>query len=361
MPLNTQGYNDTQVMITLCAISYLGCGVQGTSSRDAKRVCRALKIGLNLIAPVKGDWEIVWGPAMFRFPATTYDDNMMFVVRHLHQKGTYAIVVRGTNPTSLSNWLLEDFAVERLVPWRYGKPHPQLDAGISLGTAIGLTALQNMRATASVPGSGLDLVEFLIGELLKNRSNHINLYITGHSLGGTLTPAMAMWLHDIRKPIHGEGSWDEDDRVRIHAYPVAGLTPGNAGFAKYFDKHFAPSATNCCERIWNYLDVAPHCWDETLMADLPTLYEPYGIEPLPWEKIAIDAATKAGKGMGYKHVVPNAKPMEGSSGTNVHQAYLGEAIYQHSAAYLKLAGLAEQVDLDAILNGEILTHADFAF
>ena len=133
-------------MLTLAAISY--CGYNLTLPEPVKSAHLRQKMTklLNTLSPVKGQWDILWGPATFSAASPGFDDAAMYIARKLPfelQPPTYAIVVRGTNPISLTDWIFGDLMVARQVEWAYGKDTG--GAKISLSTALGLQVLQHLR------------------------------------------------------------------------------------------------------------------------------------------------------------------------------------------------------------------------
>jgi hypothetical protein len=133
-------------MLTLAAISYCGYNLTLPEPLKSAHLRQAMTKLLNKLSPVKGQWNIVWGPATFSAASPGFDDAAMYVARKLPfdaQPSTYTIVVRGTNPISLMDWIFGDLMVARQVGWAYGKGIG--GANISLSTALGLRVLQYLR------------------------------------------------------------------------------------------------------------------------------------------------------------------------------------------------------------------------
>jgi hypothetical protein len=105
-------------------------------------VRQALRDGLETLAPVRGEWELVWGPVTSRVPLGVFDSNAMYVVRHRRERHRYVVAIRGTNPVASSDWLFGDLLVGTTVAW----PFATDGAAISTSTALGLAMLQEMRA-----------------------------------------------------------------------------------------------------------------------------------------------------------------------------------------------------------------------
>jgi hypothetical protein len=156
-------FTPEQVMLTLAGLTYRGFADPGAADGHDARVRAAVQAGLNDLAPVQGQWDLVWGPATSRGPRETFDSNVMYVVRHRHEPDRHVVAIRGTNPILLSDWRLGDFWVTATVPW----PYAPTGSGVvvSASTAFGLAALQAMVSRpAAATGSGLaSLVGRLVG------------------------------------------------------------------------------------------------------------------------------------------------------------------------------------------------------
>ena len=217
-----------------------------------------------------GDWDVVWGPVVYQNPSSDLDTNSMYVARDGNH---YVVAITGTNPLSLYDWFLEDFYVKKQVDWTYGEIPSDLQPKISQGTAIGLNILQSMES------SGQTLLEFL-SETVQNSADAIEITFTGHSLAGALSPTLALAVFEQRS------EWAGDKPVKISVFPYAGLTPGNEDFSAYYDSQLGASTT----RVWNDIDLVPHVWNEAMLSEIPSLYEPE-IEP----GLAIKLLTRLGK------------------------------------------------------------------
>jgi hypothetical protein len=131
-----------QVMMTLAGIAYRGFSDVLPGDPHGVVVRRAVQEGLDTLAPVRGEWELVWGPVTSRLPLGAFDSNAMYVVRNRQARHRYVVALRGTHPISSSDWLFGDFLVAKTVRW----PFATDESAISLSTALGLTQLQGMRA-----------------------------------------------------------------------------------------------------------------------------------------------------------------------------------------------------------------------
>lgn len=206
---------DDAVLMTLAGIAY------GEPAR--------IPAYLSAAAPT-ADWTVAWMPDVDAAPA-----NFMFLATD--GAGSYAIAIRGTYPNPFSEAYWDDGNQDSpfgdMVDWP-GAP----GAKISGGTQTGLT---NLLAMKDVKGRTLqDMIAGLSAQPL--------LTVTGHSLGGTLTPVLALTLSEAYPS------------TQIYATSFAGMTPGNGAFAALFGDGTALSGR--VRRVYNTLDTVGYGWDK---------------------------------------------------------------------------------------------------
>jgi Lipase (class 3) len=154
-------FTPEQVMLTLAGLTYRGFHQVLRDEGHDGRVRDAVDAGLQDLAPVTGEWDLVWGPATSRSPRELTDTNAMYVVRHRLERQRYVVAIRGTNPISLADWRFGDFWVNATVPWPYAPA--AAGAAVSASTALGLAALQAMRSRPSARSAGGALSSFMRG------------------------------------------------------------------------------------------------------------------------------------------------------------------------------------------------------
>jgi hypothetical protein len=293
----------------------------------------AAKAASDLIGSMLPRQEIVWGPAVHQPPSSSLarrgkpSDALVLVCRDL-DTGAHNVVLRGTNPISAMEWIAQDFQVRGRVPWRELGPGPApAEALISEGTASALSLRLGMKPEAGAKGAGTSLESELVS-ILERSEGPCVMRFTGHSLGGLLASAMALWLVDR---LEAEGRADLEAKLALEVYAYAGPTAGNAAFAAYLESRLSRALL---KRYASDLDAAPIAWDEAEMARLPDLYRP---------DIRMDAITSSfyklcmalAKGQGYAQpgerirVPSSVVPAKGG-------IYLLEAAYQHSVPYLEM-------------------------
>ncbi len=263
-----------------------------------------------------GKWDVVWGPAVYQANALDADfaTNSMFVAKN-QENNEYVVAMAGTNPVSVYDWFVEDFDVSNQVPFdaftkeplpsscdKVTIPASKNGTNISKGTCEGLLTLLTMPD----PTTNQHLKTFLEGEIGQNPSN-VKLIFTGHSLGGALSPALALAINELE-----DGKWSDI----ISVYPSAGPTSGNQGFSDYYDKTLGNQTT----RIWNKIDVVPHAWEENLIAEVSTLYPELDIKTISGKDTngpgilactLIGLAEKNAENGDYTQIRPDVKGLPG--------------------------------------------------
>jgi hypothetical protein len=364
-------FREEQVMLTLAFAAYARFFTLNTSHSD-QLIQKDIEKELSTRAPLNGNWQLVWGPATQHVPFTLFSDSLMYIARSTVNPWHYAVVVRGTNPISLTSWLLEDFAVRRQVAWPYADGTPPASSTsifgslmerlkgppsyprVSLGTAIGLQMLQELVPSDGVPGAQLNIYKFLQQEAARpENARGLTVSVTGHSLGGALTPALALWLAMTRDRSDqpGVAPWDPLKKAKINVYAFAGPSPGNQEFAASYDKDLG----ELTERLWNQFDVVPHGWEEQQLAQLFTLYEPTLRTGL-FMHVLLTVAQWLAQGGNYRQVRAAVQAIEGGEVVSLLRPYLIQAAYQHTGAYLELLDLFPHVDPRDYFDFDAQTH-----
>ncbi|KAF8438350.1 hypothetical protein L210DRAFT_236834 [Boletus edulis BED1] len=230
-------------------------------------------------------WELVWGPVIWKVKPK--DDsggpdlawyiayNGSFVCGDDDEpKPTYVIAIAGTQSRSVHTWINSNFDVTfpvdfkswvsslRSDPYHAQLPKADVKWGspyIARGTARTVWQLLTVAAPPGAKAEGQPLLDFLKS---KSKSNpDLRVITTGHSLGGTLCPTLAIVLVEV----------DVVLRDRILTYPIAGPSPGNDAFAKHFAETLQPIPANRDDlktrnyQVWNLnivnaYDPVPQAW-----------------------------------------------------------------------------------------------------
>jgi hypothetical protein len=198
-----RSFSDLQQMLSLSMIAYEGHSLwRGARDHDAE-VARLVRGAIAKREPVRDRFQLVWGPATYRPSFGLFDDAMMYVVRDEASPGRYAVVVRGTNSLSLTDWLFGDAWADRTVPW----PHSNAEEGarVSLSTSLGLSILQSLRAEPLGPLSfgfetavlraGVNALFEPVAEAVRGPLHHLRDRV--HALSQALLP----------EPVAEGGDW----------------------------------------------------------------------------------------------------------------------------------------------------------
>jgi Lipase (class 3) len=394
-----------QEMLTLAAIAYRGINLVLPEALKRAHLRRAMDACMATFTAVKDKWTIVWGPASFSVVSPGLDDALMYVAQSADLQNL-AIAIRGTNPISLTDWVFGDLMVTHQVSWAYGDTTDIKDAKISASSALGLGILQRLRwddavlgATlsaprpasldgwlhavqarlqsstaasalqkfasnlgsaqpenfdpaallqelpASQPASGADLKGFLRGHVEKYPNAEI--YVTGHSKGGALSPTLALWLADTRGPQADKAEeWDPNKKTAVYAYAFAGPTAGNQEFAKHSD-----GVLTGCHRIWNKMDVVPYAF---VVDDLQRFKAVYNLNPAERavQDGLINRLIAEVASLNYTQICGAGTPFSGALIPNLPFAL--QLVHQHMDSYLINFDLINEMNAASLILAPVL-------
>jgi len=328
---------------SLAFLSYAGESLP-VSNTTVFQIAALINKTLPTYPNLNADWQVVWGPALHN-PDVLVDKkqaNLTMVLQSISEPSSYIVATRGTVGNDIWEWLSENLAVV-FEPWPSttnfnGKAYiskATTDALKIVLNTLPPTAAQTPAGFSPLPGAGQTLAAFL-ATLTGNGA--IDLCFTGHSLGGAIAPALALWFKQTQGSavlssnaiFYPMPAWDSNAVAAISCVSLAGPTPGDKGFSEYFAKSLGDNY----DRIFNTNDVVPHAFAE--LDRMAGLYKPT-ISMSIAEKVILDAMVLMV--MEEEHKISsvytnlnNANPFTCPLSSTAN-SYAGQALYQHIAAY----------------------------
>lgn len=172
------------------------------------------------------------------------------------------------------------------------------------------------RVLAAVRASrdeGSTLLDFLTSAAVEPGAT---VSVTGHSKGGALAVATALWLHE---------TWAPQKGGTVECFSFAGPTAGGADFVARFETALGSRTRS----VVNRCDVVPHAW---AVDDLQHIGDLYPALDVPTELLA-----QAVDRLEYAHV-RGAEVVEFGTRPRPGRPLVEELAYQHLDAYLLEAG-----------------------
>ncbi|WP_406275875.1 lipase family protein [Nocardia sp. NBC_00881] len=310
-----------KITYQLCEYANLVNSISKEDSDLERTLYQQIQQYLHTNQEVIGGWEIVWGPGVALFDTDLYAVNAMYMVRSTEDRSRYVIAMAGSTDALVFDWLVEDCFILQ-TPW-----FANLAASHTIGTAIGVKTLTNITPSGDRPGAGRTLPVFL--STLHDKA--IDLTVTGHSLGGALSPTLALFLRDT------QWLWDESEKARISVLSTAGPSFCNQEFVNYTTQRLQR-----VQRYANDLDIVPHMWNPPDIDSAKALYSKNN-QPAPdGMKAMFDLLeTQASVSGHYAHFDPASGVFQGTfnkeisqtQGSTPDELYLQQVGYQHIGGY----------------------------
>ena len=329
---------EVKTVFSLSLFSNLAAFKKGTVPELEQQLYGDIETELKTYSEQLGPWSILWGPAIYQAPFSEVADNALYLAKQEGKGGEpdqIVVAIAGTNGISWFGWLVLDFGVAAQVKWQWGNPSPELDPKIAAGTYTGLTILQYLKPSAGLPGAGTTFRDFL----KSNLNQETKLTVSGHSLGGALSPVTALWLLDT------QDKWDKQKYAEVFCIPSAGPTVGNTDFSRYYDEKDELGTRTI--RIFNELDVVTQAWNLDALDKVPNDYNP-PIEPDLSVDSLVYLAKNAAKNGDYYQILPEAESIasEFNPGSydpdkTVLENFFAQMLYQHVNAYIKYLDIPE--------------------
>lgn len=148
--------------------------------------------------------------------------------------------------------------------------------------------------------------------------------VTGHSKGGALATAVALWLKDALASPDTAEQWDGRRGARVSCYAFGAPTPGNTAFADRIDRVLASDH----HHLRNRHDIVTQVWQVDELERIPDLYAPRRtvLEPL------IPVIASRVRRLEYRQARAGVTTFAGA--LDAERAFEREFIHQHLDAYL---------------------------
>lgn len=241
---------EAQEMIALSQIAYCGENVQ-----NYNQIKSAIESALGSDKVLGNNFKLVW---LGTSPDFSF---LMLIARDLREPARYAISVRGTNILYPPDWV-DDLKVTHTDPWPTAKP-PNPAIYVSQGASEVLQSLLAMTSnvfnmTPPPITSPMSMIHLFMSEvLLTPHDTDLDIFVTGHSLGGEMATVLGLWLADTTS------AWTvRPKKVNLKTYTFAAPTSGNQAFADYYNSQVQnPQIGWQAYRVYNEQDIVPYAFD----------------------------------------------------------------------------------------------------
>lgn len=254
-----EDYNPEQQRFSLNMLA----NVVGQSRAPTETLEDKFEYAINKLLPsLAGEWQLRWGPKVIKKnydKAKTAPTNAWFVATSASQKMA-VLAIAGTAATSVNGWM-QDFDTESVIDWNkwvntwhdnatpVPEPTVPRDPSVPLiarGTAHGVANVLTYKSTKASPNT-------CVHQYLQTLPADYTIYVTGHSMGGALSPVVALGLLQGKLVTNHE----------MIALPSAGASPGNNSFSEHWASKF-PSSGSGLQAInanfFNTKDMVPMAW-----------------------------------------------------------------------------------------------------
>lgn len=281
----TAQYNMTQQIFCLNMLSNISAMYNGMTDSAINALTRQqvnAVLADPTVTPLIGNWQCVWGPVVITDELSTNNDtvaiNTMFIAKSLDSANLYVVAIAGTNSASDYDWTSEDMDVFYTRRWDSvlvdindtGSTFHLVDHQpfISRATFHGLRNIMNLVDTFH--GAPITAYNYLAQWADSTPTGDtMRIWTTGHSLGGALAPAMALYLNNKIALDSTHTVW-HNKPISVNCLAVAGATPGNYRWAQLYEQGLGANTI----RVWNSHDVVPHGFDTTMLPVVDTIYDP---------------------------------------------------------------------------------------
>jgi len=184
---------------------------------------------------------------------------------------------------------------------------------------------------AAARTEAVDLMTFLAMRASRNPTSPLEVIVTGHSKGGALAPAVALWLKEALHSGKDDERWDPARSAVVRCHAFAGPTPGNEAFAARIDRVLGADH----HHLRNMHDVVTHAWQTDELRQIPALY---GARTAPFGALIERLAAGIGP-LNYRQAQRGVVAFSGKLDAAA-RSFPREFVHQHLDAYLEELRLA---------------------
>lgn len=307
----------------------------------SRELADVVELGGSAYDAAGGPFDIAWGPVCWQAAKSYVADNTLLMVRHRAQPYRLVLSICGTHPLSVQNWFQYNMDVVKLAPWPWRPVGPcsvpalaggfaaaggssggssgssgggftsyvrqmwhdsskdEEVVGISNGTLRGLELILTLSDAAQCRRLMDTVRDIAAARRAEAPGAPFEITVTGHSLGGALATAMAMYLRCRQR------LWDPDGACTVRCVTFGSPTCGNRLFAEWYDRELGATT----KRVHCHYDVVPYAWDPATLAQLEHLYDPYIKMPRAIA-LAVPLCIRTVAGFHYQHVRAGAASPE---------------------------------------------------
>jgi hypothetical protein len=272
-------YNDYQMTFILSMTSNFAAAVNNSDpTLAAQEIENQFSSALPQIIAAANfpvNVTVAWGPYVVVEPdditsaGVATATNTMVVFKYPSQSvagvNEYVVAIAGTKAASVFDKMKEDMLGGKIAPWPYSSDSNNIK--ISQGTLNGVGLLLGLN-------SGNPIATYFSN--LEDPNAIIT--VAGHSLGGALSPALALVLFGADTTYSAITAQAKKQTWTTRTYATAGPDVGNSDYVAYLKKTFKPEAEpavkwqqfNC--KIWNSIDIVPQVWSKGFESYIDNIY-----------------------------------------------------------------------------------------
>ncbi len=244
----------------------------------------------------------------------TYVSSSSVTIFSNDSSNEYVIAIQAANPYSNTDWKKYDFNVATTIPWN-SVINDSTTGVITKGTSLGLNSILSLQSNGTTAVAYIDTV-------LKRKNKRI--IVTGHSLGGALSPVLALYMQHYLDSLNKANFAPYDT---IFCMSTAGASPGDSVFTAFYNSKLG----NTTVRTWNYFDLVPRAWNVALLSQAQSSPTQAGLYSSASGSILFDTPTHCGNPVVAVPFINRATPNDINKILNyaIEQSQSSNVTYQY--------------------------------